>query len=82
MRCKKVAIYGDNSSMKEIIGEAGLPADPNDINEIIGHMEEISSNKTFRKELEQIAFEKSLQFTTEKMVKETIEEYQKILNTN
>ena len=79
MRCKTVAIYGNNSSMNELIGDCGLPADPDNIEEIKNQMFELATNKKLRMQMQEKAYRKSWDYTIENMVRESLCYYQEII---
>lgn len=80
MRCKTVPIYGNNSSMLELIGEYGLPTDPNDVSEIRNNMEYLVKNKAQRLKMESQAYDRSMNYSINKMAKNTLDYYCHILN--
>jgi len=80
MSCRTPVIYGNNSSMKEVIGEAGLPADPNDLNSIKEQMYRIYYDPELRDLLAQRSHHRSFEFTWRKSAYETLRVYEKIVN--
>ncbi|MEQ6167987.1 glycosyltransferase [Ekhidna sp. MALMAid0563] len=80
MRCKTISIYGNNSSMKELIGDAGLAANPHSIEDICDQMEKIAFNSELRSSLERKAFEKSWMFTVDKLGQDTLRYYNQIMS--
>jgi glycosyltransferase involved in cell wall biosynthesis len=63
MRCKTIAVYGDNSAMRELIGEYGIPADPNSIKDMCEKMQSVVANIDLREKMEIQAYLYSLQFS-------------------
>lgn len=79
MACNTPVIYGDNSSLSEIIAGAGLPAHPDDLDQIAEHLYTIASDDEYRKELTALAYSRALHFTSRKMTHKTLEIYQKVI---
>ncbi|MEQ8580356.1 MAG: glycosyltransferase [Marinoscillum sp.] len=79
MRCKTVAIYGNNSSMVELIGDAGLPADAHNVSEIAHQMEKIAFDKEFRSMMEDRAYKKSWEYTLNTLGKKTLDHYNSLV---
>ena len=82
MRCMTPVIYGNNSSMPEIVGEGGIASDPDDINEIMENMKLIITDKNLRDELSKKALRQSLKFSWRKTAIETLKVYEKIIIRN
>ena len=80
MSCRTPVIYGNNSSMKEVIGDAGLPADPNDVVSIKLQMHHIFFNPELRNELASRSHHRSFEFSARKSVYDTLSVYQKIIS--
>lgn len=79
MRCKTVPIYGNNSSMAEIVADYGLGADPHDPVSIGKQMEKLAFDDKLRKEMEEKAYVKSWEFTLGALGKNTINYYFKLI---
>ena len=79
MSCRTPVIYGDNSSMKEIIGDAGLAANPNDIISIKERMQEILLNPNLRNKLAIRSHHRSFEFSWRRSIYETLKVYEKIV---
>ena len=82
MRCGTPVIYGNNSSMPEIVGEGGLPADPDSIVEIKNCMLKICQDQELRNNLSILALKQSLSFSWRKAAIETLDVYEEIINRN
>ncbi|MEZ4888875.1 MAG: glycosyltransferase [Chitinophagales bacterium] len=82
MSCGTTVIYGNNSSMPEVIGEAGLAADPSDMDDIKNQMKKLLLNDEYRKDLEKKAIQRSYQFSWLKMAWETLCVYEKVIQKN
>lgn len=80
MSCRTPVIYGDNSSMKEVIGDAGLPADASDVNSIKSQMHRMFFDTELRNELAQQSHHRSFEFSARKSVYDTLMVYQEIIN--
>lgn len=80
MSCKTPVIYGDNSSMTEIIAGNGLPANSHDAGDIKKQMSRIFFDKKLRLTLAKKGFHRSLQFTWKRSVLNTLEAYKKIIH--
>ncbi len=82
MRCKTPVIYGNNSSMPEIVGKGGLPANPDSIDEIKSCMLKICKDQEIRNNLSILALKQSLNFSWRKAAIETLDVYEEIINRN
>lgn len=71
MACGTAVIYGDNSSMPEVISDAGIAADPYDINDIKHKMEHLL-NEDIRKEMNLKAIQRAHKFSWLKTAWETL----------
>ncbi len=80
MSCKTPVIYGDNSSMAEIVSDNGLPADSHNAGDIKKQMSRMFFDKKLRLTLVKKGFNRSLQFTWERSVLDTLETYKKIIH--
>jgi len=79
MNCRVPVIYGNNSSMPEVVGDGGLPADPFDFVDIKKKMEAICLNEEYREELASKALRQANKFSWRKTAKETLGIYEKII---
>jgi len=82
MSCGTPVIYGNNSSMPEVVGNGGLPADPDNIEDIKDQFNKIILNKELRKELAEKALKIAKNFSIEKTIKGTLDIYSKILSSS
>lgn len=80
MNCGTPVIYGNNSSMPEVAGNAGLPADASDFRDIANQMSKIFYDEGLRRELRAKALRHASQFSTVLMAKKTLDMYEKIIN--
>lgn len=81
MSCRTPVIYGNNSSMKEVIGDAGLPANANDVNNIKEQLHKMFFNKKLRDQLAMKSHHKSFEFSWRKTVYETLKVYEEIISS-
>jgi glycosyltransferase involved in cell wall biosynthesis len=79
MSCGAPVIYGNNSSMRELIGTAGLPADAGDVEEIKSQMETILFDSELKEELALRSLQQTARFSWLKMAWETLQVYEKTL---
>ncbi|MFN6943708.1 MAG: glycosyltransferase family 4 protein, partial [Cytophagaceae bacterium] len=82
MSCGTPVIYGNNSSLKEIIGEAGLACQPDDIYDIKEKMKLLIDDKQLREDKSKLSMQRASDFSWEKSVRETLNYYQEILENN
>lgn len=79
MSCGTTVIYGNNSSMPEIIGDAGLAANPLDIDDIALKMERLLDSNE-RTKLNQKSVHRAFQFSWLKTAWETLCYYEKCID--
>ncbi len=82
MSCGVPVIYGNNSSMIEVVDNGGLPADPNDIEDIKEKYRIMISDKDIRATLAKTALKRAHKFSWETTAKETLDTYYNIANSN
>ncbi len=82
MACKTPVIYGNNSSMKELLENYGLAADSNDVDSIKKQMERILFDPIFTAELKEKSLERSFDFSWRKTAIETLGVYEEIIVEN
>ena len=80
MNCGTPVIYGNNSSMPEVAGNAGLPANASDFRDIADQMSNIFYDEGLRKEMRAAALRQAAEFSTLRMAQKTLEMYQKTIN--
>jgi glycosyltransferase involved in cell wall biosynthesis len=81
MRCGTPVIYGNNSSLSEIIGTAGIPADPDDIQDIVAQMKRIQQDLSFRETLVTKAHSRANYFSWLKTAFQTLIVYEKTIKS-
>jgi glycosyltransferase involved in cell wall biosynthesis len=83
MACKTPVIYGDNSSMRELLDGYGLGANSQDIDSIKAQMKKVLMDKGFTADLREKSLERSFDFSWRQAAIETLAVYEKsILNNN
>ncbi len=82
MRCRTPVIYGNNSSLKEVIGEAGLPAMADNVNNIKEQMQKIYFDKELREHYAQKSLHRSFEFSWRKCIYDTLKVYEGIIKNN
>jgi len=75
MTCRIPIIYGNNSSLPEVVAAGGLGADPYDVEDIMEKMERIYRNPDLREELAVKAWRQSFKFSWRRMAAETLDAY-------
>lgn len=78
MSCGVPVIYGNNSSMVEVVGDGGLPADPGNINDIKEKYERMVLDEGIRSKTAKIALERAHGFTWTDTARNTLDVYEKI----
>lgn len=81
MTCRTPVIYGNNSSMPEIIGDGGLPAEASDVDDIAEKMERIFRDRDLRENLALNAWRRSFNFSWKRMAAETLAVYEKAIKS-
>jgi glycosyltransferase involved in cell wall biosynthesis len=81
MNCKTPVIYGNNSSQIEVVGEAGLAADPDDIDDIAEKFKRLYEDKELRAKLASKGFKRAFKFTWRKTAIQTLEAYEKFIES-
>ncbi|WP_018341743.1 glycosyltransferase [Cytophaga aurantiaca] len=81
MSCKTPVIFGNNSSMIEVVGDSGYPVDSEDIDEICIAIIGVSSNKDERRKKSLQALIQSNNFHWQKTAIQTLELYKNRIET-
>ncbi|MEL6868065.1 MAG: glycosyltransferase family 1 protein, partial [Bacteroidota bacterium] len=79
MSCGTPVIFGDNSSMPEVVGKGGLPAVADDVEAIKSQMHRLVADPVFREELAREAWRQSRRFSWLKTTLQTLEAYRKVI---
>lgn len=82
MSCGVPVVYGNNSSMIEVVGDGGLPADPNDIVDIKEKFKIMAMDKGVRENIARIAQEHAYEFSWGAAARETLDVYKKIADSS
>jgi glycosyltransferase involved in cell wall biosynthesis len=80
MACGVPVIYGANSSMPEVIGDAGLPADATSVEAIAAQYLRIATDATLRERLASRALERAAELSSGQMVHDTVALYREIID--
>ncbi len=80
MCCRTPVIYGNNSSLIEVVGDGGLPADPYDVNDIKTQFGRIFFDTALRDRTAEAALKQSLKFSWRDTAIETLELYKGIID--
>lgn len=75
MRCRTPVVYAANSSLTEVIGDAGLSSDANDIEAIMHNMYRMVTDASLQTDLAKKAHHRSFMFSRRKMTVETLREF-------
>jgi glycosyltransferase involved in cell wall biosynthesis len=75
MACGTPVIASNTSSMPEIIGDAGIMIDPQDVNGFAGAIYEVLANQNLRRDMIKKGLEKARGFNWEKCAKGTLDIY-------
>jgi len=79
MQCGIPVIFGNNSSMPEIAGDAGLAADSNDVHDIARQMRRLVNDDELALSLGQRALDRARHFSWDQTAARTLAAYQKLL---
>jgi glycosyltransferase involved in cell wall biosynthesis len=82
MNCGAPLIYGNNSSMPEVVGDAGLPADSHDHLSITERMRMILLDPSLRALLRKRALARAAAFSTRYLVRQTLDVYEKTIQSD
>lgn len=80
MSCGTPVIYGNNSSMIEVVGDTGYKANPEQVDSVFTCMEAIYFNPAERKKKAAAALKKSFNYSWYKTVSETLRVYEEAYN--
>lgn len=81
MRCKTPVLFGNNSSLPEVVGKGGIGVDANDLMKIKGKMLVLCKDDVLRNDLSRKALQQSLKFSWRKVAIETLGVYEKIIKS-
>jgi len=77
MRCGAAVVYGDNSSMPELVGDAGLPVDSRDPRAIARQLQRLLREEGLARELGRRALARSKEFTWQRTAADTARVYER-----
>jgi len=80
MACGCPVITSNTSSLPEVVGDAGIMIDPNDIDSLTESMHKILTDNELRKEMSRKSLERAGMFSWKKTAKETWDVYEDVLN--
>lgn len=80
MNCGIPVIYGNNSSLIEVVDQGGVPVNPHDIDEIKNAFAKMYFDEEFRKEKSRAALKQSLKFSWRKTIIETLNAYEDVIS--
>lgn len=80
MNCGTPVIYGNNSSMPEVVGNAGLPADAGDFRSIAMQMKRVYYDEALRLSLRSRSLKQSARFSLHLMTRKTLDVYEQTVN--
>jgi glycosyltransferase involved in cell wall biosynthesis len=80
MACGCPVITSNTSSLPEVVGDAGIMIDPNDINSLTESMLKILTNNQLREEMSKKSLERAKMFSWKKTAKETWNVYEDVVN--
>jgi alpha-1,3-rhamnosyl/mannosyltransferase len=73
-------ITSDSTSLPEVVGDAGVLVNPNDVDRLKGAMMELLEDEKARRELAEKGIARAKLFSWEKCARETIKVYEKVLS--
>jgi len=78
MACGVPIITSNTSSLPEVVGNAGIMVDPNDIESLSDEMYRVLEDEELKHRMSRDGLKRSKMFTWEKMVKEVLETYKAV----
>ena len=79
MACGVPVVYGNRSSLPEVVGDAGLAAEPDDVDEISRCFAPLIQDPELRSELSRNAVKRAAGFSWDTTVRKTVEIYRSLL---
>lgn len=80
MRCGTPVIFGDNSSMIEVVGDGGLPADPSDVQDIARQFRRIVQDPQLRAQKSAAALRQANKFSWRHTALGTLSLYETLID--
>lgn len=78
MACGTPVITSNNSSLPEVIGDAGIMVDPEDVEGLAGAIESVLSDQGLRDEMRRKGLARAKQFSWEQAARETLKVYKDV----
>jgi glycosyltransferase involved in cell wall biosynthesis len=78
MACGTPVITSNISSLPEVVGDAAITIDPENLDDLVENLKLLNSDRQFRNDLIKKGFERSKLFNLEKVAKKTISVYKNI----
>ena len=82
MSCGIPVVYGNSGALPEVVGEGGLGADPDNLEDIKEKFQLMVLDDELRQSLAQKAFARAKNFSWERTVNETLNVYQKVITAS
>jgi alpha-1,3-rhamnosyl/mannosyltransferase len=79
MACGAPVITSNVSSLPEVVGDAGVLVDPNDVKGLRSEIEHLISDRTYSSLLRNRGLQRSKQFTWENCARKTLDVYRRVL---
>jgi glycosyltransferase involved in cell wall biosynthesis len=80
MACGVPIITSNTSSLPEVVGNAGIMVDPNDIESLSDEMYRVLKDKELKHRMSRDGLKRSKMFTWEKTMNDVIEIYNEVLS--
>lgn len=80
MRCGTPVVYGNVSSIPEVVGDGGLPANPHDVGNIRQQYVRLLSDAELRQHLGRVALRRANDFSWRQAAIETLALYENVIN--
>jgi len=79
MACGAPVVVADRASLPEVVGEAGLLADPDDPGDIVRALTRVLTDEPLRAQMRERGLAQAARFTWEKTARETLDVYRMVL---
>lgn len=79
MQCGTPPVVAGRASLPEVVGDAGLLVDPDDVDTLVSAFRRIATDATLRASLVQTGLERARTFTWRKAAQETLTVYERVL---
>ena len=79
MQCGCPVITSNTSSLPEVVGNAGIMVDPNDVDELAKQMERVLTNRRLQQKMRKAGLKQAKKFSWEKCARETLKVYEEVL---